>query len=147
MARGQAIGKFFRNGTFKQSVVGTYSSGDLVVLALVEQQSVEVGGMPRVQEVAFVHHPSRTLLLADLCFNVRSAPNLFTRLFMKLNGAWGHFGPSRVARGYMKDRAAVRASVDRLLAHDFDRVVVAHGDVLETGGRAELERAFAFLRG
>jgi hypothetical protein len=65
---------------------------------------------------------------------------------MTLNGAYGHFGPSRVGRGFMKDRAAVRASVDRLLAHDFERVLMAHGDVLQTGGRAELERAFAFLR-
>lgn len=107
---------------------------------------VEVGGMPKVQEVAFVHHPSRTLLLTDLCFNVRSAPNLFTRVFMKLNGAYGRFGLSRLGRSFVKDRAALRASVDRLLAHDFERVVVAHGDVLHSGGRAELERAFAFLR-
>ncbi|MBF5045017.1 DUF4336 domain-containing protein [Aggregicoccus sp. 17bor-14] len=106
---------------------------------------VEVGGMPRVQEMAFVHGPSRTLLLTDLCFNVHRAPNRLTRFFMRLNGAWERFGPSRIARGAMKDRAAVRAAVDRMLAHDFERIVVAHGDVVETGGRAALERAFASL--
>jgi hypothetical protein len=110
-------------------------------------EQVEIGGMPGVQEVVFVHRPTRTLLLTDLCFNVRSAPNLFTRVFMKLNGAYGHFGPSRVGRGFMKDRAAVRASVDRLLALDFERIVMGHGDVVQSGGRAELERAFAWLRG
>ena len=106
---------------------------------------VEVHGMPRVQEVAFVHRPSRTLLLTDLCFNVRSAPNLFTRVFMRLNGAYGRFGVSRVGRGYMEDCKAVRASVDRLLALDFERIVMAHGEVVASGGRAALERAFAFL--
>jgi hypothetical protein len=109
-------------------------------------EQVEVHGMPRVQEVAFVHRLSRTLLLTDLCFNVHSAPDLFTRVFMRLNGAYGRFGPTRVGRRFMKDRRAVRASVDRLLALDFERVVMAHGDVVETGGRAGLERAFAFLR-
>lgn len=106
---------------------------------------VEVEGMPKVQEMAFVHQPSRTLLLTDLCFNIRRAPNLLTRVSMQLNGAYGHFGPSRIGRGFMKDRAAVRRSVERLLALDFERIAMAHGDVVETGGRVALERAFAFL--
>lgn len=41
-----AMARFFRNGTFEQEVVETYASRDLVVLALVEKQNVEVGGLP-----------------------------------------------------------------------------------------------------
>lgn len=43
--RMQAMGRFFRNGIFEQEVVETYASGDLVVLALIERQNVEVGGL------------------------------------------------------------------------------------------------------
>lgn len=41
-----AIGRFFRNGTFIQEVVQTYASADLVVLALIERSTVEAGGLP-----------------------------------------------------------------------------------------------------
>ena len=65
---------------------------------------------------------------------------------MRLVGAHSYFGPSRLARSMIKDRAALRASVDRILAWDFDRVVVTHGDLVETGGREALRASFAFLQ-
>ena len=44
--RMQAMGRFFRNGTFKQELVQSYASDDMVVLAVIEQTNVEVGGLP-----------------------------------------------------------------------------------------------------
>jgi len=44
--RMEAMARFFRNGVFAQEVVETYASRDLVVLALIEKQNVEVGGLP-----------------------------------------------------------------------------------------------------
>jgi ketosteroid isomerase-like protein len=41
-----AMGRFFRNGVFEQEVVQAYGSADMVVLALIERQTVEVGGLP-----------------------------------------------------------------------------------------------------
>ena len=60
-------------------------------------------------------------------------------------GAAGRFGPHRMVRAFIRDRRAARESVDRLLRWDFDRVIVSHGDVLETGGRDRLAEGFAFL--
>jgi hypothetical protein len=47
----------------------------------------------------------------------------------------------------MRDRAAVRASLDRILAGDFDRIIVGHGRNVETGGKRVFGDAFAFVRG
>lgn len=44
--RMERMGRFFRNGTFEQEVVEAYGSPDMVVLALIERQRVEVGGLP-----------------------------------------------------------------------------------------------------
>ena len=66
-------------------------------------------------------------------------------LFCRLIGATGRFGPHRMVRLMIRDRAAARASVRRILAWDFDRVTVTHGEVLETGGKARVAEAFAFL--
>jgi ketosteroid isomerase-like protein len=40
------MGKFFRNGVFKQEVVSTYHVDDMVVLALIERPYVSVAGLP-----------------------------------------------------------------------------------------------------
>ncbi|MCB8823320.1 YybH family protein [Microvirga rosea] len=44
--RMEAMGRFFRNGTFEQDLVQSYQSTDMVVLVLIERTHVEVGGLP-----------------------------------------------------------------------------------------------------
>lgn len=44
--RWDAMGRFFRNGSFTQEIVGTYGTADMVVLATIERCRVEVGGLP-----------------------------------------------------------------------------------------------------
>lgn len=98
-----------------------------------------------LDEVAFFHRPSRALVLTDLCFHVLHSDRLLTRLFMRLNDSYGRFGPSRIMRTLIQDRAALRASLERMLAWDPERIVVAHGELIESEGRRALERAFSFL--
>jgi hypothetical protein len=104
-------------------------------------------GAPLINEVVFFHPASRTLLLTDLAFHVQPGAANRARVFHWLVGAGRGFGPHRIIRAAIRDRAAARRSLEQILAWDFDRVVVTHGSVLETGGRAALERAFAFLTG
>ena len=42
----EAIGRFFKDGTFEQELVHAYGSADMVVLAIIERPHVEVGGLP-----------------------------------------------------------------------------------------------------
>ena len=102
-------------------------------------------GMPRINEVVFHHRASRTLIIADLVFNLGAEMPFLSRVLLRLNDCYCRFGPSRVVRMIIRDRAALRASLDRVLAWDFDRLVVSHGRNLETGGRDALRLAFAFL--
>jgi hypothetical protein len=44
-----------------------------------------------------------------------------------------------------RDKQAARRSVAAILEWDFDRVVVSHGQVLETGGHEQFRAAFAWL--
>lgn len=104
-----------------------------------------VAGMPRLNEVVFLHRPSRTLILADLAFNLGPPAPLFTQLALRLSGAGDRFAPTRTCKLLMRDRPAVRASLDRLLAWEFDRILVGHGRNLETNGKNALRAAFAFL--
>lgn len=98
-----------------------------------------------LNEVVFFHPASRTLILTDLAFNVTPGKSADARIFYWLVGASGRFGPHRLIRLMIRDRPAARSSVDAILRWDFDRVVVSHGEVLETGGRERFAAAFSFL--
>jgi uncharacterized protein DUF4336 len=103
-------------------------------------------GAPYMNEVVFFHPATRTVVFTDLVFNVpRGTARGVTRLFFWLIGAEGRFGPHRLMRRFIRDRMAARASVERILEWDFERVVMTHGDVLERGGRDAVRAAFAYL--
>jgi hypothetical protein len=123
------------------------------VLSATEHESWEaelpkllIGGMPKLNEFAFLHAASRTLIVADLVFNFDvKQQQLLGKLFLKLNGIYGRAGCSRIFRRLIKDRAAFAASIEELMRWDFDRIVVGHGSICPTDGRGVLARAFAWL--
>ena len=102
-------------------------------------------GRPYENEVVFFHRASRTLIMCDLAFNFGPRTALPTRLLMTLLRSYGRFGPSTLDPLLIRDRRAARRSLERILDWDFDRVVVAHGDVLESGGREALRRGYSWL--
>jgi hypothetical protein len=85
------------------------------------------------------------VISADLTENFATSDHLPTRLYLKAVGIHGQVGWSRLLRFVYRDRAAARASVERLLEHDFDRLVIAHGDVLDRGGKDAVRATFAWL--
>lgn len=103
-------------------------------------------GMPKVNEFVFLHRASRTLIITDLAFNLGFDEPWLSRLIFSLVGiSLRRFAPSRLCKRFMRDRAAVRASLDRILEWDFDRILVGHGRNIETGGKEVFRAAFAFL--
>lgn len=104
-----------------------------------------VRGMPGMNEVVFFHPASRSLIIADLAFNFGPDGPWWFALFMRAYGAWNRFGPTPLEKGLMKDKAAVRTSIDRILAWDFERIIVGHGRNVETNARAVFREAFSFL--
>ena len=98
------------------------------------------GALP-LNEVVFFHPATRTLVLADLAFNIPREARARSPLFHWL---WdvGHFGPHRfVRRRGVRDRQAARESVK----WDFDCIVVSQGHVVERGGHEQFAAAFGFL--
>jgi hypothetical protein len=110
-----------------------------------EVDQVFFRGRPYENEVVFFHRASRTLIMCDLAFNFGPRAAAPTRFLMRLLRSYGRFGPSKLDPLLIRDRRAARESLERILAWDFDRVVVAHGDVLESGGREALRQGYAWL--
>ncbi len=106
-----------------------------------------IEGCPKVAETVFLHRASRTLIVTDLLFNIHESKALLMPLILRLTGAWKRPMQSRLWRLFTKDRAAAAASVERILSWDFDRVLMAHGDVIEVGAKEQVAAALWWMRG
>jgi len=107
-----------------------------------ELPKIFVEGMPRLNEFVFVHRASRTLIVADLVFNIAAtAQNSVAKLFLRLNGIYDRIGFSRIFRSLIKDRPAFSSSLDKILAQDFDRLIPGHGNIVHTVARSALRAA------
>ena len=111
----------------------------------IEQRTVR--GVPMLNEVAFFHPASRTLILTDLIFNVPEDRPWGIPFVFRLMGAGGRLGPHRFIRWMIRDKQAARESLAVIMRWDFDRVIVAHGDVIENGGHKKVRDAFGFILG
>ncbi len=106
---------------------------------------VALRGWPIFSETVFVHHPSKTLVCADFIHNIGEDKTLLTKAFYASVGSYGGFKTGLVERVTMRDRAAAKASVERVLELEFDRVMMGHGTVLEGGGRDALRKAYSWV--
>jgi hypothetical protein len=116
-------------------------------------QVLPIDGAARMGEVVFLHRPSRSLIVSDLLFNVVQPVNAATRVLITLTGVRGQLAMSRVWRLLSRGRVArtaLAASLQRLLAWDFVRVLPGHGEVFTAGAEtvAQTRAALAWgLRG
>jgi len=102
-------------------------------------------GAPAMGEVVFLHRKSRTLIVSDSAHNFAPGAPVGTRAFFTLLGGWRGFRTTSLDRLVTRDRAAARESLERVLAWDFDRVVVCHGAVLDAVVKAAVARAYDWL--
>lgn len=116
--------------------------GDEIEVLLLE-------GVPSMEEHVVFHRPSRTLIVADLFFNFGPQAPLLTRLLMLLAvGAKHDPGMARSIRLTAKDKKALKGSLATMMAWDFDRIIVGHGDTVERDGKrqvAEVMRQAGYL--
>ncbi|QLG26860.1 DUF4336 domain-containing protein [Halorarum halophilum] len=96
-------------------------------------------------EIEFFHVPSGTLILGDVCYNLGPEVPLKTQLFARLLGMYGDVSVPLDLRYTMKNEAAGRRSVERILDWDFERVIVGHGRIVERDAKRRVRDAFEWL--
>lgn len=100
-------------------------------------------------EVVFFHHRTRTLVLADLIENFepgRTSSRLM-RWLMRVGGVRDPDGgmPRDMRFTFRQHKAALRAAVERMIAWNPERIILAHGRWYALAGTYELRRAFRWL--
>ena len=100
-----------------------------------------IEGVPKISEVVLYHAPSRALIVTDFVFNIEQPPNFATALVLACTGTNGKLAQSRAWNWLKKDAAAAHASSLALFEWDFERVIVAHGNVIAKDAKTRLRAA------
>jgi hypothetical protein len=101
-----------------------------------------------MREVDFLHRASRTLIAVDLVENFSdqtAGTNGVLRAMMTVLGMWGRPRPAPELRWFTRDRKTARQAIERILAWDFDRAVIAHGDLLHGSPHDAIREAWGWL--
>ena len=101
-----------------------------------------------MEEVVFFHRKTRTLVLADLIENFEPGKiGGAYRWLVRFAGAADPDGkaPIDLRLTFSGRKDAARASFERMLAWEPDKVILAHGRWYNRNGSAELRRAFRWL--
>jgi len=96
------------------------------------------------KDVAWLHVPSKTLVEADLLFNL-PATEQFSKVKKSPTGKLDPHGSLHkwLVWGQSKDTAAMGRDVKTVAGWDFDRIIPCHGDVIETGGKKAWEATYS----
>jgi hypothetical protein len=111
---------------------------------LVQHQIAGIGLF--LDEVVFYHPRSRSLIVADLLFNISPSDAWLTRTLAQI--VIGPYPGCRFAhlyRPFVYDRRRFGDSIERILAWDFDQIIVGHGAVVQKDGKKALREALQWL--
>jgi hypothetical protein len=96
-------------------------------------------------EVLFFHRPSQTLICADFIFNLATHSSPLTRAVAPLLQGQRGPGVTMLERLLIRDWSVARKQVDRVLAWRPERIVLAHGDIVERGGTDVVAQAYRWV--
>jgi hypothetical protein len=110
-------------------------------------KTLSPSGPDALNEWVFWHADSRTLILTDTAFCFDESFPWATRLITKIGGGYKSLSPSLLERLATTEEETVKASIEQVLRWEFERVIVAHGSIVERGGKEQLKRGYEkFLR-
>ena len=107
---------------------------------------VLIRGNRIITEVAFFHRKSRILILVDLIENITDSTigvGLQLKFWWKVVfRMWNNPKPAPEYQIGWKNKSAAASSLQRILKWDFERIIIAHGDLIMNNGKAIAQKAW-----
>lgn len=95
-------------------------------------------------EVVFFHKRTRSLVCCDFIFDLANHPSRLTRFVTRMMGQ-KEPGATWLERVLIRDRKRAREQVERIQAWNAERIVLAHGNIIDRGGGDVVRRAYQWL--
>ncbi|MBK8202485.1 MAG: hypothetical protein IPK68_09305 [Bdellovibrionales bacterium] len=102
---------------------------------------IQLKGNSKINEVAFFHKGSKSLIVADLCFNLIDAKGIGSWIILNLFGTYRRLAMSKFFAQFIDDKAAFNESLTELFSFDFENIIVGHGENLFGNGKDKLLKA------
>jgi Domain of unknown function (DUF4336) len=104
-------------------------------------------GLDVVNELVFFHPKSRTLILTDTAFHFDDSFPLITQFAARLLGGYKSLSPSLLEKVATTEKAKVKLAVQKILDWDFERVIMAHGSIIESQGKQSFKAGYESFLG
>jgi hypothetical protein len=114
------------------------------VSATPELTSIQLEGVPFLDETVFFHQPTGSLIAADLLMSACARDHWTSRVTGRVLGHYGKVRTPPDVRWHTKASTAVAESIARLQALPLERILVAHADPITVRPAEQLTRAWAF---
>jgi hypothetical protein len=85
----------------------------------------------RLRETMLFHHPTQTLITADLLYNFQPENTKVEKLFFRAIGCYGSPSAPFYHRFAVEDKASVKTLIARVQRWDVRRVIMSHGRIIE----------------
>lgn len=89
---------------------------------------IQLEGQPKINECAFFHKESKSLIIADLCFNLINNNDLGSWIILNLFGTYKKLGISKMFLGLTSNKELFKNSIHKLLNLPFENIIVSHGE-------------------
>lgn len=99
----------------------------------------------KVNEIVFFHPDSKSLIITDSAFNFDRNFPLITQLATKIIGSNRSLKPSWLEKVATRDKETTRKAIDKILAWDFQRVIMAHGNIVSENAKEKLTAGYQWL--
>jgi hypothetical protein len=109
---------------------------------LPEFEALPLHGVPFWDETVLYHRPTQTLLGADIVCSAHGKDPWTWRWGARIYGCYERVRVPPDARRKIVDKAAAARSVRAMLERPAQRLIIGHGDVIETGCLDQLARAW-----
>ena len=98
-----------------------------------------------INEIVFYHPASKTLIITDTAFNFDRTFPLTTQLAARVLGSYGKLKPYWLDKIASQDKQKLKKSIDKILTWDFQRVIMAHGTIVENNAKEQLTAGYQWL--
>ena len=99
-------------------------------------------GLDVLNECVFFHGASRTLVLTDTAIHFDESFPIITQFAARVLGGYKTLRPSLLERIATTEKNKVRGAAEKVLHWDFERVIMAHGTIVEQNGKEKFRNAY-----
>ncbi len=110
-------------------------------------KTLGLNGIDLVNELIFFHSKSRTLILTDTAFHFDDSFPLITQFAARVIGGYNNLSPSVLEKVASTEKAKIKVAVQKILDWDFERIIMAHGSIIESQGKQKFKVGYESFLG